>query len=246
MRRLQGEGRGWRSPVPGPRGPGRKRRRSTRADGDAAARAPRGPASRLAKVAAPNEPTTGPQHRKSSPLSGEDAPGALTAERSQRPAPLPGPDRLTRAGGPNAAGDSGLKPVLTGRSEDPRPLRLTLSLLCPGCRNGAMSRMAARPPAAALAEGCKRTAEADCSGKRCLSQYARSLPRLWSPKSSDGAGREGGHLHAPAHSARPAALGPGAIPTLRPYYLRNAFRKAAAATGSDSSGGAGRRGLKTF
>lgn len=173
-------------------------------------------------------------------------PGALTAERSQRPAPLPGPDRLTRAGGPNAAGDSGLKPVLTGRSEDPRPLRLTLSLLCPGCRNGAMSRMAARPPAAALAEGCKRTAEADCSGKRCLSQYARSLPRLWSPKSSDGAGREGGHLHAPAHGARPAALGPGAIPTLRPYYLRNAFRKAAAATGSDSSGGAGRRGLKTF
>lgn len=243
MRRLQGEGRGWRSPVPGPRAPGRKRRRSTRADGDAAARAPRGPASRLAKVAAPNEPTTGPQHRKSSPLSGEDAPGALTAERSHRPL---GQDRLTRAGGPNAAGDSGLKPVLTGRSEDPRPLRLTLSLLCPGCRNGAMSRMAARPPAAALAEGCKRTAEADCSGKRCLSQYARSLPRLWSPKSSDRAGREGGHLHAPAHGARPAALGPGAIPTLRPYYLRNAFRKAAAATGSDSSGGAGCRGLKTF
>lgn len=240
MRRLQGEGRGWRSPVPVPGVQGGS------ADGDAAACAPRGPASRLAKVAAPNEPTTGPQHRKSSPLSGEDAPGALTAERSQRPAPLPGPDRLTRAGGPNAAGDSGLKPVLTGRSEDPRPLRLTLSLLCPGCRNGAMSRMAARPPAAALAEGCKRTAEADCSGKRCLSQYARSLPRLWSPKSSDGAGREGGHLHAPAHGARPAALGPGAIPTLRPYYLRNAFRKAAAATGSDSSGGAGRRGLKTF
>lgn len=170
-------------------------------------------------------------------------PGALTAERSHRPL---GQDRLTRAGGPNAAGDSGLKPVLTGHSEDPRPLRLTLSLLCPGCRNGAMSRMAARPPAAALAEGCKRTAEADCSGKKCLSQYARSLPRLWSPKSSDRAGREGGHLHAPAHGARPAALGPGAIPTLRPYYLRNAFRKAAAATGGDSSGGAGRRGLKTF
>lgn len=45
-------------------------------------------------------------------------PGALTAERSHRPL---GQDRLTRAGGPNAAGDSGLKPVLTGRSEDPRP-----------------------------------------------------------------------------------------------------------------------------
>lgn len=109
-------------------------------------------------------------------------PAAFIAERGQRPASAPpGTGQADLVRGANAAGGSRLKPAPAGRSEDPRPLRLTLSLL-------RLQRAARRLGCSqrGFLRGLSLLSRPTAQKKDAFRNMAAHGQGSWSSKSSDG------------------------------------------------------------